>query len=107
MVKGGFQHQSKSSTNPHAMLLSNSEVLRRAGLKPLAEFILEQQTRWYGHVIRRSNLRLIKRAVFETEPGAVDGAHHPQSSHRHVLHHYKSQGLSHDETHTQWAATAL
>ncbi|KAL5252017.1 hypothetical protein ACHWQZ_G014984 [Mnemiopsis leidyi] len=40
--------------------VSNEEVLRRAGIKPVETFISAARLRWYGHVVRMPDYRIPK-----------------------------------------------
>ncbi|KAL5260839.1 hypothetical protein ACHWQZ_G006766 [Mnemiopsis leidyi] len=49
--------------------VSNEEVLRRAGIKPVETFISAARLRWYGHVVRMPEAQLWKEVEGQTRKG--------------------------------------
>ena len=45
---------------------SASKLRELCGVQPLENFIIDQQTRWVGHLIRSSNKRAVKQLSFES-----------------------------------------
>ncbi|KAL5257293.1 hypothetical protein ACHWQZ_G012277 [Mnemiopsis leidyi] len=69
---GGLEHYEETDSVFHQTSLrrilrikwfyhvSNEEVLRRAGIKPVETFISAARLRWYGHVVRMPDYRIPK-----------------------------------------------
>ena len=45
--------------------MSNTEVYKRTKARKIADYLSDQQIKWYGHVIRMDNTRLQKILLFE------------------------------------------
>ena len=79
--------------------MSGSHVIPRERLLEIcktgdvADFLIDQQTRWVGHIVRSSNSRIIKQISFDATRKHKSGTH-PLTACRQVANHYLKNGYS-------------
>ena len=73
MIKDGFQRQKDeisyitkdgAEKTFSKLKLTNENILKTNGTKPVSNFIKERQSDWIGHCIRADDMRYIKKLTF-------------------------------------------
>ena len=69
MVKGGYKRKPDSWSFVH----TNENLLKMAKTMSLTEYVQRQQLKYFGHIVRADNSRILKRLTFNSDVSRRQG----------------------------------